>query len=419
MNRKAVSLLILLLLLAACDQAPPTPTATPAAADSTTLPTPTAAPRGTVILADGSLQAQAPPLALGFGASGELLSVAVAAGDRVAAGDLLATLDDSLLRDAEATAAQQVAQAALSLDQAQLSLDNLLGWEPDPLAVAVAEANLAAAEAALENAAAQDDVSAANLTASRISVDQALRALADVQEVYDTAFDPAREWELGAPYYKEALEAEREGATRALQQAQESLQIARANYALAVAALNDNRTVDVAVSLANAQQALAQATTGPRVSEIRAAELQVAQAQLALDDARYRQEQAQVALADAQLRAPWEATVLSVGAAPGGRVGAGTPVVTLLPAGRAAGLQFLTANLSERDLAVVKPGLPAVIILKAYPAAPLQGSVSRIVPQASGLIGDAATFTVVIDIEPTEQMLLEGMTGRVEIRNSP
>lgn len=416
----ALLLAAVLLLAAGCSEqpeTPPTPTTTPAAGGGDVAATPPA--RGTVILADGVLRPRAPALPVGFATGGELLALAVAPGDVVAAGDLLGTLDDADLRANVVAAEQQVGQAEISLAQAQLALENLLTWEADPLAVAVAEANLAAAEAALAGATAQDDVAGANLTASRISVDQAVRALADVQEVYDTAFDPAREWELGAPFYKERLEAEREGATRALQQAQESLQIARANYAVALATLNDNRAVDAAVALANAEQAVAQATTGPRRSEIRAAELQVDQAQLSLLQAQTGLAQAQATLPDVRLLAPMAGTVLSVSATPGALVGAGTPVLVLLPAGGAAGLQFHTTNLSERDLAAIAPGLPVAITLKAYPAMPLDGVVARVVPQAGGLVGDAATFTVVVDIAATDLMLLEGMTGRVEIRNTP
>ena len=143
MNKKWLSLMLIALLLAACGQAsdiediPPAATATPAAGDGAT-PTPEGVTRGTVILADGQLKSQTPPLALGFKTGGRVLSIDVKPGDRVAAGDVLATLDDEALRDAVVSAEQQVAQAENSLAQAQLSLDNLLNWEPDETAVAVA-----------------------------------------------------------------------------------------------------------------------------------------------------------------------------------------------------------------------------------------------------------------------------------------
>ena len=364
------------------------------------------------MLADGQLVATTPVLTLGFEASGRILP-STCPGDRVAAGDGIATLDAAALQDGVTNAELQVAQAENSLAQAQLSLDNLLAWEADETAVALAQANLAAAQATLDNAQASDAAAGNSLTSARVNLNQAQRQLEDAQKAYDTAFDPGREWELNDPWRRPALEAERDGATRSVQFAQENLTVAQAQYNLAVAGLNKTA---VNASVLSAQQALEQATTGPRESEIAAARLSVNQAEIALEQAQFSLQQAEDALAKAELVAPWAGVILSVEVAQGATVSAGTPIVTLLDA---ANLQFHTSNLSERDLAVVKPGLPAVIILKAYPAAPLQGSVSRIVPQASGLIGDAATFTVVIDIEPTEQMLLEGMTGRVEIRNSP
>ena len=79
-------------------------------------------------------------------------------------------------------------------------------------------------------------------------------------------------------------------------------------------------------------------------------------------------------------------------------------------------LEFETSNLSERDLADVTPGQQAQITLKSSPSRMIRGRVSRVSPQASGTIGDAATFTVVIDLEAADLLLLAGMTGRVEIQ---
>ncbi len=94
-------------------------------------------------------------------------------------------------------------------------------------------------------------------------------------------------------------------------------------------------------------------------------------------------------------------------------MGGGTPIITLIDTEH---LQFHTNNLSERDLAYVAPGLEVQITLKSYQGQPVNGVVEHVVPQASGNIGDAATFTVVIDMDETELALLAGMTGRAEIR---
>lgn len=386
-----------------------------AVTDDTTTPTPrptTPPVTGTVVLADGQLVAQTPALPLAFKASGQLLEILVTPGDAVHAGDLIARLDDKALQEAVTNAELQVKQAEISLAQAQLTLDDLLNWEPDETAVALAQANVAAAQAALENAQAADAAAGNSLTSARVNLEQAQRSLEDAQKAYDTAFDPGRDWELGDPWRKPALEAERDAATRNLTFAQENLEVARAQYNLALAGLNNDTAVSAQANLLSAQQALEQATTGPKQKDITAAELQVQQAELTLEQAQVALEQAQATLADAQLAAPWDGVILSVEAAPGATVSAGTPIVTLLDNNA---LQFQTSNFSERDLSAVTPGQPVEITLKAYPSQPITGTVARIAPQASGTLGDAATFTIIINLDETTLPLRAGMTGRVEI----
>jgi HlyD family secretion protein len=188
--------------------------------------------------------------------------------------------------------------------------------------------------------------------------------------------------------------------------------VARANYNLTQAGLGDEGTINAEASVANALQALEQAQTGPTESDIEAAGLQVAQAELALEQAEFNLELAQQDLDKAMLVAPWSGTVFTVDSAEGAIVGAGIPIITLLDT---AELQFHTSNLSERDLAYIGPGQPAEVVLKSYPSESIGGTVTYIVPQASGGIGDAATFTVVIDLEQNELALKPGMTGRVNI----
>lgn len=384
---------------------------TSAPAEESTTAAPTRAPNLT-ILADGTIQAGRPLLPLGFQASGKLLTLAVAPGDVVEEGQLLATLDDAALREAITSAELRVAQAQLSLGQAQAEWDNLLNWEPDEYAVAVAQANLASAEASLANAQAQDAAAGNGLTAANVEVAQAQRGLADAQEAYDTAYDPAREWELGDPWRSEALKAERDGATRGLQAAQERLQVARANYALESSRLNNDSAVSATASLTGAQQELARATTGPTTAELAAAELKVAQAELTLEQEQFALQQAQNDLAQAQLVAPWSGVVLSVEVAQGAMVGAGSAVLTLLDNTQ---LEFHTTNLSERDLAQVVPGQTALVTLKSYPNEPLTGTVLRLGVQAEGTVGDAAVFPIIIRLETAAQDIRPGMTGRVEI----
>jgi multidrug efflux pump subunit AcrA (membrane-fusion protein) len=398
----------------------------------TPAPQPTHDVAGTTILANGQLIAVNPPLPLSFETSGRLLEVLVEAGDRVSAGDLIATLDDEQLRQALDNAQLAVEQANNTLDQAQLALDDLLNWEPDEFAVNVAQANLDAAQASYDRALNRDAAAGNNLTGAQISLTQAQRAVDQAQEAYDNAWDEARDWELyytericypgqvGAvpctgPTWQERIKSDRDFTERALQNAQDGLATARANYALAQAGLSDNTALDAAAAVAGAEQALHQAQSGPQESQITSARLQVEQAELAVTQAESNMDLARQALQDARLEAPWAGTILSVDAVPGLLVGAGMPIVTLLDSET---VRFHTMNLSERDLAYVAPGQPVQLSLKSYAGQSIAGTVAYIVPQASGQVGDAATFTVVIDVGQTPLELLPGMTGRAEIQRA-
>jgi multidrug resistance efflux pump len=365
LSTRAIPIALLLALAAAgcrprAQEAVPTPPASPEA------PTTSAAgpqDEGQItILADGQLVAVSPILPMAFEVGGRLLSVDVRPGQTLAAGDLLAVLDDRALREAVAAAELASALAANGLAQAQAALDELVSWRPDPLAVAAAEANLAAAESNLERAKAQDAAAANGLTAARVSLDQARRALADAEAAYQKAWDPARDWELNDPFRADALRAERDAVARGQELAREGLAMAQAQYNLALAGLNQDSAAAALAAVAGAEQALAGAGRGPADQEIAAARLRAEQAQIALDQSNLSLAQARLALSQTRLVAPWPGVVASVEAAAGALVGAGSPVLTLLDTGH---LQFHTSNLSERDLATIVGGQPAEIVLKA------------------------------------------------------
>ena len=389
--------------------------ATAEANDPNTTPTPRPTrpvQNNTTIVADGVIKSAQPVLPLSFATSGQIITLQVQPGDTVQAGDTIAILDDTALRESIANAQLQVDQAENSMAQIQLELDNLLAWEPDELAIAQAEANLTAAQTQLDNAETQDAVAGNSVTQARVSVEQAERGLAEAQEAYDTAFDPGREWELNSPFYADRLEAEREGATRNLQFAQEQLEVSRANLALAAAGVNNDTAVSAQSSVASAQLSLEQAQQGPKPEEIAAAELRVQQAELSLQQSQLTLAQTENDLSQLSLISPANGTVLSVDVSVGTTVGAGSPVVTLL---NTAELEFHTTNLSERDLAQLSPGQTAIITLKTYPNELLQGTVLRIGLQAEGMVGDSAVFPVMIGLSPTDFDVRPGMTGRVEI----
>ena len=83
-----------------------------------------------------------------------------------------------------------------------------------------------------------------------------------------------------------------------------------------------------------------------------------------------------------------------------------------LSSGDAAKFTITAANMSTYADKLT-PGQQA--LLKAYPDTPLTGTVLRIGPQATGLVGDAATFPVILELDTAALDLRPGMTGRAEI----
>jgi len=159
------------------------------------------------------------------------------------------------------------------------------------------------------------------------------------------------------------------------------------------------------VEVAQAQLAQAQAN----LDEI--AQLNVEQAAISLAKSALSFAQAEASLEKTQLLAPWTGTVISNEVAPGGLVGSGSPIITLLD----TQLEFHTTNLSERDLAQISPGQSAVVTLKAYPDEPIEATVVRVGWQAGEPVGDAVTFPVILVFKENELDIRPGMTGRVEI----
>ncbi len=161
-------------------------------------------------------------------------------------------------------------------------------------------------------------------------------------------------------------------------------------------------------NLANAQQAYLSALSSYNSLKsgdaVRQAELQVLFDETTLA-------RAQLDLTNAELKAPWDGMVDQVNIAPGGQVG-GTPAMTLVDVSH---VQFVTTNLSERDLGPITVGQKATITLKAFPDDKLTGKVSAILPLSGQAVGDAATFTVRIDLDATNLTLRPGMTGQVQI----
>ncbi len=350
-------------------------------ADGTPQPTlPPPPPAGKAVVADGQLASPYPSLALGFGGgvSGDVLTITVKAGDVVQAGDLLALLDDTELQ-------RGVDDAQLTLDRAVADREQALQqWERD---VADAEQAFVEAERALTTARLQ--YSETSLEEARTSLERARQAEADAKAHYEDMLN----WFFGSDEAYDAWQ-------RAIRDRELSeMRLADAEDSRSASYLElDTREEDVI----QAERKLAALQEGIEPTYERA-----------IEDAESGLTRAEEALEQVHLTAPWAAIVLSVDVAPEATVNAGTSVVTLL--GIEHGLRFVTQNLSEQHIADIYPGQRAVVTLRTFPEALLEGTVEAIVPQVEEAVETDARFTIRVLLAPTDLRLLPGLTGRVEI----
>ncbi len=379
-------------------------------------------------------------LNLGFPTGGVLAEVLVGVGDQVAAGDLLARLDDA---DAQA----QVGQAEANLRLAELKLAEL-SQDTDPVALAAAEAALAAARAELtklqaapadaellatrENlASAQEaltllqagpdpervEVARANLTLAEIKLRAAQAAydkLPPVTEKPDGTTvgigetkEAADLWEATTAYEKAQAEYDEALAGPSA----DEISAARSRLALAQAqvdALLEGADIG-AVAAAEARVVQAEAQVDALLAGARADDLEAAQLGVTLDGSRL--ETARRRVEDALHTAPMAGTIVAVNAGAGEPVGA-APIVTL------ADLQAPLVRfwLEEADLLSAAPGNPVEIIFEALPDLVFPGQIVRVDPTLVTVDGTPAVQAwASVDLASHPVNLLSGMTAEVEV----
>lgn len=189
-----------------------------------------------------------------------------------------------------------------------------------------------------------------------------------------------------------------------LAQAQESLaEIEAGPDPLEVTQAQD-QVAQAEVNLAKAQADLAEIEAGPDPKEIEVAQARVVSAQAAL-------EEAQAALEAATMTAPFDGTVISVGAEVGDLVSSNTIVVTL------ADLSNLRvkAIVDETDISQVEIGQEVGITFDAFPGRRFQGQVLE-VPLQGELAQSIVTYEVPVSLEGAEEVPVKpGMTANLNI----
>jgi multidrug efflux pump subunit AcrA (membrane-fusion protein) len=134
------------------------------------------------------------------------------------------------------------------------------------------------------------------------------------------------------------------------------------------------------------------------------ADAQIAQAEAALT-------LAQATLDQAELRAPFAGTVAAVEIEVGEVAPPGVALVVVVDMSR---WHVETLDLSEEDVLALRIGQPAEVRVPAAEGRVLTGSIARIDLSASQYQGNV-TYTIVVDLDPTDLALSWGMTAFVDV----
>jgi HlyD family secretion protein len=328
-------------------------------------------------------------LALSFDIGGDIESLDAEVGMSVQAGQTLATLDDTELQRA-------VAQATLDAENAKLQLAQLQAQAvPVPEQVIAATAAVSSAQAMLAQAQAQYDLRDNQAILDRAALTEAEQALRDAQNAYDNLLnDPiTKDW---APYSP---------AAKALEDMQDHYRLVLAQYRLHSA----DRGYEAAIAsaeaqLAQAQLALYEAQHPVTPETLALAELAVKRAEQALAIAEEN-------LTRTSLVAPFDGIIAAVNVSVGEWIAPGAPVVELLDVSR---WRIETKNVGELEIARVQVGQDVTVRINAFQDETLHGRVVTISPVAVVQQGDT-TYTLMIELDPTDLSLRPGMTAQVVI----
>ncbi len=287
--------------------------------------------------------------------SGRIREITVREGDRVEAGQVIATLDDQQVRarEQQAEAAVRQAEARVELARHQITvLDEQLRQNELGVGQARADSEGRVSEAEARLAAAEAQLAQVNASYTQAKWDRDAFARLYKQELI--AEQQARQAESN----EEAQAAVVAAARRQVEAARGALTAARANL--------------VNPAIRSAQVAAVRGQILQARADIAAATADAERARAQLDEARANR-------ADLQVIAPFAGTIVTRTAEPGEVVVAGTPIVTLLNLAEV----YLRAYVPEGQIGRVRVGQSARVYLDSAPSKPIEAVVTRIDPSAS------------------------------------
>jgi HlyD family secretion protein len=304
--------------------------------------------------ATGSLNALV-TVKVGSQLSGQISELLVDFNDKVAEGQVIATLDSS-------TFASQVREAEAALD--------------------IAQANAAAARAALDKASVEVVMSAQGIAAATARVKAANVRAGDRKrdlERKSTLADQATLPQSAA----ERAEAEYEASVAMMQETQ--------------AQREGNESTHAAAEL---------------MREMAAANVKFSEAQVKQQAAIL--EQARIAFERTVIRSPIDGIVISRDVDPGQTVAATLEAPTLFTIAHDLGRMQVHARVDEADIGRIKEGQRATFTVDAHPGRTFTGIVSEI-RKAPLLVQNVVTYTVVLEAENPDLVLLPGMTAVLQV----
>lgn len=379
-----------------------------------------------------------------------LKTLNVVTGNKVKAGQVLATIDNQAYQQALDQAKSDLQAAEKKLSDLQTPATTLSIAQAD-LASAQAEYNLAKAKQDLADVGAPD---LATLQSAVQDAQDALDQLALKEKLGERDSLAKSERDLGytIAYYQRRINELTNQKRKNLEETQEltdrqaklldlqaELASVQAQRNLAKLALAVEKTKDQA-ALADAQKALSDAKAGGAQLDVAKAQLAVQTAQVALDKAKDDRTQldvgpdatalataqadvdkkklavndAQAALDGTELKADIDGTVLNTNLQVGDQVTSSTIVLTVADLSQ---LQVV-ASVDETTVRRVSQGQTADISFDAFPGQSFKGTVLA-VPLQGALQNDVMVYQVPLSLEGADKLpLLVGMTANVDIQTA-